>query len=464
LVWLKIMAFTDAPVVGADVRVSVYHSQGRPLVDVQAATNDQGVFPVAVRSHPPFFRVSVSGGTTNGTPFLGHLSADVLLTDPAHQIAVVNPVTTLVSLLLDERPDLKLEGAQALVRSFLGLPENYSLGLALRESSLYGSPHFSPVALLSDAEAAGGLDAFEAQLLQELLASPSAGHSFHPKLLKGVASFIATGLARGALSWAGGQGAGWVAQSAGFPTQGASAADIASLQQGLADLQSSIDALSNQVTQLTQLVQSTATQTQYNTIVVPALALANQVNGVESDLTYYAQACPPLPDGSTPTPPDAFCTNQAASLNNELNDLTIQQAYVTEVGYIQDNATVGFSGMLHLYSLWLAQSKRFFRAADSTKMQNLYDYWDAVLTQAANLKVELLHKNGAQDNPGGQKQLTDFLGNPDLSPPTTGTFQANQATNLKLMFPAVPDGTVVATTDHTMWNLLPLAWGGVVPR
>src|SRR5262249_45349921 len=162
---------------------------------------------------------------------------------------------------------------EALVRSFLGLPENYSLGLALRESSLYESPYFSPVALLSEAEAAGGLDAFEAQLLQELLAAPSAEHSFHSELLKGAASFIATGLAKGVLSWAGGQGAGWVAQSAGFPTQGASAADIAALQQGLANLQSSIDALSNQVTQLTQLVQSTATQTQYNTIVVPALAL-----------------------------------------------------------------------------------------------------------------------------------------------------------------------------------------------
>jgi hypothetical protein len=463
LVWLKIMAFTDAPVVGADVRVSVYHSQGRPLADVQAATNAQGVVPVAVRSHPSFFRVSVSGGTTNGNPFLGHLSAAVVLADPAHQIVVVNPVTTLVSLLLDERPDLKLDGAQALVRRFLGLPENYSLGLALRESSRYGSTLFSPVALLSDAEAAGGLDAFEAQLLQELLVSPSAGHSFHPTLLKapgGAASFIAEGLAKGVLSWAGGQGAGWVMQSAGLPTQGASSGDIAALQEGLADLQSAVAALSSQVAELTQLVQSTATQTQYNTIVVPALTLANQVNGLESDLTYYAQACPPLPDGSTPTPPDAFCTNQKASLDNQLNDLTIQQAYVTEVGYVQDNPTVGFRGMFHLYSLWLAQTKRFFRAADSTKMQNLYDYWDGVLTQAANLKVELLHENGAQNNTGGQKQLTDFLGDPNLSPPTTGTFQANQTTNLKLIWPAVPGGTVVTTNDHTMWSLLPLAFGG----
>ncbi|MBV9304857.1 MAG: hypothetical protein JOZ45_01880 [Acidobacteriaceae bacterium] len=75
----------------------------------------------------------------------------------------------------------------------------------------------------------------------------------------------------------------------------------------------------------------------------------------------------------------------------KLNDVTIQQAYVTMEGYVGDNPTIGFKGMLHLYSLWLAQSKAFFRPADSTDMQNLYDYWDAALTQAANLKIELLH-------------------------------------------------------------------------
>ena len=75
----------------------------------------------------------------------------------------------------------------------------------------------------------------------------------------------------------------------------------------------------------------------------------------------------------------------------KLNDVTIQQAYVTMEGYVGDNPTIGFKGMLHLYSLWLAQSKAFFRPADSTDMQNLYDYWDTALTQAANLKIELLH-------------------------------------------------------------------------
>src|SRR5947209_10224146 len=91
--------------------------------------------------------------------------------DPARQIVVINPVTTLVSRVLDERPDLKPEGAEAHVRSFLDLTANYSLGMALQQSSGYRSRFFSPVALLTEAQAAGGLDAFEHLLLQELLAS-----------------------------------------------------------------------------------------------------------------------------------------------------------------------------------------------------------------------------------------------------------------------------------------------------
>ena len=467
LAWLRIMAFSDAPVVGADVRVSINGSEeSEELADMRGTTNDQGVVPLAVRSrrllHPgkvTLYRVTVSGGTTSGNPFVGDLSADVDVADTAHHIVAVNPVTTLVSLLLDEQSDLTLKDAQARVREFLGLLPDYDLGMALREGSDYESPYYSPVEFSTEAQAAGGLDVFEAELLQEMR-TPSAVHSFAENSAKSAfaAAFIAKNLASGALSWAGGQGAGWVIQASGLPIPGGSG-DIAALQQGLANLQSSVDALRAQVAELNRLLLSESTRNLYNQIVVPALALAAQVNGVESDLTYFALQCPPFPAGSTPPPPDPFCTNQKVSITTQLNDLIIQQAYVTEIVYVQDNPTTDFRGMLHLYSYWLAQTRRFFRAADSTKMQNLYNYWDAVLTQAANLKVELLHQNGAQNNPGGQKQLTDFLGNPNLTPPTTGTFQANQATNLKLKWPAVPDGAVVTTNDHTMWALLPLSFG-----
>jgi hypothetical protein len=467
------MAFTDAPVVGADVRVTLH---GQLLADARAATNDQGVFPARIwrpwlldeearrANGRSFVRISISGGTIDGNPFLGHLTADVALTDPAHQILVVNPVTTLISRVLEERPELELDGAEALVRRFLKLPENYSLGLALRESSGYASPFFSPVAYMREARDAGGLDAFEHLLLQELR-SPSARHPFRqPKLLGGEESSLAEDLAKAALKAAGNQLAGWVMTQTGLATPDATQAGILALQQSLADLQSSVDALSTQVAQLTQLVKATATENLYNTITTAAQPIAVRVTTYESNINYFASVCPPAPESPVPPEPNPnqeWCDTWWPTYLNELEYSYQNTDYETLESYIKDNGTLGTAGMLHLYSLWLGQSKPFFRAADSTKMQNLYDYWDGVLTSAANLRMELFHYQRDQDTPAGEQQIINFIGNPDAVPPTTGVFQANETANLKLMFPPVPvdtqtgGTTVINTQDHTMWSLVP---------
>ena len=79
--------------------------------------------------------------------------------------------------------------------------------------------------------------------------------------------------------------------------------------------------------------------------------------------------------------------------------------------------------------------------------------------QAAELKVELLHVNGAQDNPGGIAQLQAFLGDMSGDPPQLGVFQTTFTAEAKLLFPALPNGTVIATSDHTMWLVLqPVLW------
>ena len=397
--WLRIMAFTDAPIVGANVRITLGGPHGPVLADARAATNDQGVFPARIwrpwmlgeeadanapkrRRRRSFVRISISGGTISGDGFLGHLTADVALTDPAHQILVVNPVTTLVSRVLEERPELTLDQAEALVRHLLKLPENYSLGLALRQSSHYVSPFFSPVAFMAEARAAGGLDAFLYLLLQEL-ASPSAGHPFRPPQLLGSAgssdtahaqllgstgssdaiSVLKSGLYTSLLDVASEAGvenlAGWALSYTGLTTPGASSDDITALEQSLANLQSSIDNLSTQIANLTQLVQAKATQTQYTIITTQAQTLANDVYDEGSRLMYLAQDCPPLPDdGSTPTPPapGTFCATEPQAILVALSNEPIYSAYTNVESYVKDNGTLGTEGMLHLYSLWLGQT------------------------------------------------------------------------------------------------------------
>jgi hypothetical protein len=459
--WLRISAFTDIPLAGADV--AVFNLAGKILFEQQAATNAQGVFPARVNKLPRNFSVTVTWDATHGADLnrlsLGKftLSADVRNFDPVHGIVYVNLVTTIVSRLLSRFPILTQHQAEALVRRFLVMPPNASLGAALQEGKYFKSQYFSVSAFLNEASQYGGVKEFINVLLVDMLAQPKVKHAFPPTLQSSAGSagsFIAENLAKGALSWASGQGAGWVAQSAGLITPGATADDIANLQAGLKALQSSVALLSDQLAALQDEVLAQLTQTQYNTIVVPALGLAKEVNGVENDLAYYALGCPAVPEGSTASVEASsadFCTTQKVTITAELNDPTIRQSFATLSGYVLDNPTIGFKGLVHLFSQSLGQSVRFFRPADSTKIQNMYDYWDAVQTQAANLNVELLHQNGAQDNPGGIAQLTDFLGNVNASPPTQGSFQNTRDAEQKLLYPALPVGTVINTKDRLMW-------------
>jgi len=462
LTWLRISAFTDLPL--ADGDVAVYDTAGRLLFEKRHATNSQGVFPARVRALPRDFRVTVAWDGHRENDLRRRLlagftlSADVENFDPAHGIVFVNPVTTIVSRVLDRsRGRLKLQQAQVLVRHFLGLPPNASLGAALREGKYFKSRYFSQKAFLAEAARYWGVEPFLHVLLLEMLAQPEKAHPFAGAPLGapgGIVSFVAGNLAKGALSWAAGQGCGWAAQSAGIIPKGATEEDIANLQQGLADLQSSVDELNKQMQALTQQLTAKIDASDYRTTLTPALALAAQIDGVESDLTYFAQGCPALTDTSTiPDDSDVFCTSEKATIIGELNNVTILHSYETLSTYVLDNKALLFNGMIHQFSLLLGETVRFFRPADSTKVQNTFDYWDSVLTQAANLKVEQLHVNDAQDNVGGVKALTDFLGDVNANPPTQGAFQTTHNTELQLMFPAVPANTVINTKDRMMWSI-----------
>jgi hypothetical protein len=459
-IWLRVSAFTDHPLAGAGV--AVYSMDGQLLFEKANATNARGIYPAKLKYLPKDFRVVVVDANPNVSSLfqlgLVVLSADVRNYNPVRDVVYVNPVTTMVTGVLLRRPGFSLQRAQARVRRFLAMPANASLGAALRETQRFHSAYFSEAAFLIQANAHGGELYFEEDLVNQMLDNPRATHPFPSTALIGplsIAKFIGKSLAEGAFQWAAGQGLGWVAQSAGATTPGATEAQIMQLQQSLDSLQSSVDQLSRQLEQATQQILNELTKTQYLIIATQAVALASDVNVVEQNLDYYVQGCPPLPDDGTSESagsiPADWCAAQAALVRSQLSDIQINGSYERLANWLLDSQTVSFKGMIHLFSQSAGQSVRFFRPADSTRVQNMFDYWEAVETQAANLKVELWHLNDAQNNPGGKKQLTDFLGNPELSPPTTGTFQATQAAELQLMFPAVPGGTVVDTKTRLMW-------------
>jgi hypothetical protein len=488
--WLRISAFTDNPLAGADV--AVFGGDGQLLFERTNATNVRGIYPVKLMPVPKDFRVVVVGVNPNASHRfnlgLVVLSADVHNYNPERDVVYVNPVTTMVTGVKLRHPEFSLQQAEARVRQFLGMPANASLGAALRETPFFQSAYFSESDFLNQANEHGGILYYIADLLNQMLDNPRVVHRF-PSLLApsqlpavepaenqdikqtlisqvspsasasstsgDVAKFVATNLAGGAIEWAEGQGLGWVAQSAGLITPGATAAQVMQLQQSLDSLQSSVDQLKDQMQQSTQQILNELTKTQYNTLATQAVALASDVNVAEQNLDYYADGCPPIPEDGTSesagSVPDDWCVAQGALVRSQLTDIQINGSYERLAGWLLDNPSIGFKGMIHLFSLSAGQSVRFFRPADSTRVQNMFNYWQTVETQAANLKVELWHLNGNQNNPGGKKQITDFLGNPDLNPPTTGTFQATNAAEQQLMFPPVPVGAVVDTKTLLMW-------------
>ncbi len=460
--WLRIRAFVNVPLAGANV--AVYDTAGDVIFQQDDATNRQGVFPAHIQNLPRNFRVTVTfDGNAQQDPGLGSLgrftlSAEVRNFDPVYGIVYVNPATTLVSRAMRRLPDHNLETARDRVRRFLQLPQNYSLGDALWQGTGYKSPYFSESAFMTAVRQYGGMET-SLNAAAQLLTKPGfPTHSFADAPPAGAANplaFIGLNLAKGALVYLAGRGVGWVLGSGDKPAPpGVTPQDISSVQEGLADLQASVDGLKSQLDALNREVKAQLTKIQYDLIAVQALPLASKVNDVEDDMTYFALGCPPILEtdsGMDGRRFGEFCTAQRRTIEAQLSSVDINKSFGTLSTYLLDNKTVGFDGMIHLYSQSLGQAVRFFRAADSTKLERMFEFWSGVQTQSANLKVELLHLNGAQNNPGGVKQLTDFLGDAEADPATQGTFQKTLEVERKLMFPAVPAGAVIHTRDQIMW-------------
>ncbi len=386
------------------------------------------------------------------------LSADVRDFDPVYGVVYVDPATTLVSQLLGREPRLSIHQARALVRRYLVLPQNADLGSALRQGQHYQSPYFLESAFVTQARRKGGMEPFLNFLVREMLTPPFRTHSFATAPtavpIVPIAKFIGKHLASAVFHFAAGEGFGWVMAQAGLVTPGATPEQIEQLQKSLADLQSSVDNLSRQLDALTAEVRAKLTETQYQQIVVPALALASNVNAVERNLSYFAQGCPPLVEEASADRThtfDEYCKEQKETIKTQLNDVRIDDAFGTLAIYLLDKKAIGFKGMIHLYSQSLGESLPFFRPADSTKMQSMFDYWTSAQTQAANLHIERLHLIGAQKNPGGRADLIGYLGDPEKKPPTQGIFQNTLEAEGKLMFPALRAGTVIETNNRMMW-------------
>src|ERR1700752_888493 len=94
--WVPIHVFTNTPVADADIVIS--DPDGKVVFEKDHATNDRGFYPAEIHPIPKSFRVTVLADGMK-------LSRDVNDYIPRHGEIYVNPVTTMVSRLLDRRPE-----------------------------------------------------------------------------------------------------------------------------------------------------------------------------------------------------------------------------------------------------------------------------------------------------------------------------------------------------------------------
>ena len=448
--WVRIWAFADQPLATADV--AIYDTSGHMIYGKYSATNSEGVFAAPVSNPPNNFRVVVraAGGAYE-------LKADFARFNFSHEIAYVNPVTTLVTDIEDKEPGVGLEQARARVRSCLNLPEDASLGLALRQDSSYENPDFSEAVFMHEAAQHGGVNSLLQLLAQQAVTNSRASYSFADTAAReenkgSVLKHIGKTLADGALYYLGGEGVGWVLQASGIVQPDTTAADIQQLQDSMADLQSSVDALHAKLDALYALIDVKFKGQRIDQLRDIAAEQRDLIRPVEEDLVFLAETCPPLPgDGTAPAAPSGDdCAKLRSAVESELNDPQVQAAFNRLATVLGEQAAPSGPGLLHLYSEFLAETRPlFFTANDSALIRQTADYWEGVQLEAADLYVERLHYLGAQNTPAGQKRLLDFL---SLEPPL-GRMETVYLSEENLIWPAVPDRTaVLVSRTPSLWR------------
>jgi hypothetical protein len=206
-VYLMGKAKIDEPIVGGTVRV--YDLDNNLLKETINETYKTGAFILFFDTIPADFRIEVTGGTYEGTPFSGHLYAEVRNLDPNTNAIIVSPVSTLISKYWQIKPETAIPAIEKLVKSFLNV-DDY---VRLVDYYEYHEEHFSPEEFATQMKQTGDFDLFIEQLLADLesgkiqsFASPESDRSIGSTILKYAVQQIGAGL----IAWGVGDGADWI--------------------------------------------------------------------------------------------------------------------------------------------------------------------------------------------------------------------------------------------------------------
>lgn len=415
-----------------DAEVAIYDLEGNLVYQSEkAATGEFGSFRIDVKDLPSDFRIVVKGGKYRGENFADKLMADYRDFDPARDNVYVNAATTMLSAYLDANPGTTLDEGTAAVKKFLEIPEWLSIGGGLQRSGEY----FSYELFMSEAEQNGGVNQYIDQLLAKM---PDTRH-FRPDEppLKSVTGFIASNLAKGAVSYVGGELMGWGLSKVGvsFGEEDYTQEQLAKIMDGMHEMQGQLSEIEGRLDRMDQKLDAIIDRleemrrqelrSRYKILRGQTSKLESQINEINTDLINFIV-----------NPPKNLEDNREALLER-----------------IQDNIigndTVLHSNLMETLGLWgkITYENKYITPKDYEAIEAHFEYYHQLQEIFLLLQVEYYHYMLGEGDESVERRIERH-------------FERIKAQE-KLLKKAIPENIIFGTKNDIMFYVKPdILFGG----
>lgn len=411
-------ANTDAPVRGiasvagfalADATLEVRDGDGNLLFSETNATDAAGHFSFSLDNVPDAFSMATVGGTIDGVPFNGSLSAFIEQYDEEHSFYSLNQATSLHAETHRISGNADPEELETAVKACLNIHESIDL---LTDFYFY-SDAFDKNGFFETAGRGDGFDVYVASLaadVRDSLGQSAPSPSCPAPLPSGdlvlgaeesTAEFIVKELAKGVLGHVGGEMAGWALQSlsdhpAGTPLDEAVVQGFENLNDKLSrvnsnvvKLQKDVDILNKNILELMAEVEQSEYDSLFNIIREQTIYLKTLNNELfelsgRSDL------------GSVES------IKRANEIYSDLSVLDLRKALAT----IQDHLTLKNGALGNLDNLIDFYGKSSL--CDYDKFESMLAYYFQYEVMALNLLMEKAHMDN--DMIAAQQHLDFYTG------------------------------------------------------
>lgn len=298
------LAYVDAPLAGATL--TIYDMSGNKLYQAKNATMSSGGFIENVAwawlwGVPSEFKVKITEGTLSGEPFNGTIVRYIQNYDQKTNYPI-NPLTTLIAAYKDKNSSISYSRAEQNVQNFLEIPSTVGISTVINNAD-HSRVFFDSSTFINQANANGGLNTYVDTLAVQVgqgQTHPFKGESPVGGLGGDLFCFVGSGLANGAMSWAGGQVMGWAMGMLGFESGDDKILDklnemshkLDEMDQKLDMISSGLQQISDQITELRNALNSMDTDLKRRIGEIGAYDPISKIDASYAILDSYAKGKP----------------------------------------------------------------------------------------------------------------------------------------------------------------------------